>query len=278
MDRRRFSAGLAGALSSLIAPSTASAANTEEGAVTHSNTENAEPSAMPSSKIRKKPVYNMVIYPGMILQDLVGPMTAFKLTMGDIRLVSRDLNPVQTDIGIPVSATTTYEDCPRDGDVLFVPGGLSGTTALMNDSPTLSFLREMSQHVTYVTSVCTGSLLLGAAGLLKGRRATSHWYVHDILEILGAIPIHARVIEDGPVITGGGVTAGLDFGLTIAARLKGESWARKMMLTLEYAPEPPFQGGAPETARAEDVAAVLNRRKARITTAREAAERAAEHL
>ncbi|EEB82406.1 DJ-1/PfpI family protein [Roseobacter sp. GAI101] len=186
MNRREFNA-------SLVAATAAGIFATQQAT--------AQTSAQISQ--RERPIYNMVIYPNMVLQDLVGPMTAFNLTMGEIRLIWKDRTPVATDVGIPITATHTFADCPRNGNVLFVPGGLAGTTQMMEDSDMLSFLREIAGKVDYTTSVCTGGLILGAAGLLKARRATTHWYVHDILPLLGAIPIEARVVEDGNLITGG---------------------------------------------------------------------------
>lgn len=207
------------------------------------------------------PTYTMLIHPDMVMQDLVGPMTAFNLTMGEIRLVWKDRSPIMTDIGLPVAATHDLGDCPDGADVLFVPGGLKGSIALMQDAEVLEFLRLKAEGARFVTSVCTGGLVLGAAGLLRGKHATTHWYVRDLLTKFGAIPSDERVVSDGNVITGGGVTAGLDFGLTLAAILKGDDWAKKMMLTLEYAPAPPFSGGTPATADPADVAAILARRK-----------------
>lgn len=223
----------------------------------------------------KRPIYNMLIYPDMVLEDLVGPMTVFKLTMGETRLVGKNRLPVPTDVGIPLTAIYDFADCPRDGHVLFVPGGLKGTAAVMEDHETISFLQDMSGNVDYVSSVCTGSLILGAAGLLRGRHATSHWYVRNLLPILGAKPVDERVVEDGPVITGAGITAGLDFALTLAARIKGEDWVRKMMLTLEYDPQPPFSGGTPARADKSHVEAVLARRQPGILAAEQAARKAA---
>lgn len=215
----------------------------------------------------------MLIHPGMVMQDLVGPLTAFNLTMGDIRLVWKDKTPVSTDVNIPVTATHDFQDCPETADVFFVPGGLTGSVALMQDQEVLDFVASRAAKARFVTSVCTGSLVLGAAGLLARKRATSHWYVRDLLTHFGAIPLDGRVVTDGNVITGGGVTAGLDFGLTIAAILRGEDWAKRMMLTLEYTPDPPFEGGSPDTAHPDLVAAVLERRQPAIDEAARVASR-----
>jgi cyclohexyl-isocyanide hydratase len=142
----------------------------------------------------------------------------------------------------------TYADCPAL-DVLCVPGG-SGVGDLMEDEETLAFLREQAAGARYVTSVCTGSLVLGAAGLLRGKRATTHWAYRDLLPDLGAIPVHERVVRDGNLFTGGGITAGIDFALTLAAELVGEHEAQAIQLQMEYAPAPPFDSGDPARAPA----------------------------
>ncbi len=256
MNRRDFNAALA-ALGSLSMAQTASAQgiDREDG-----------------------PSYAMLVHPKMVLQDLVGPMTVFNLTMGMIHLVWKDMSPVTSELGISVTPTHTFETCPRDVDVLFVPGGLAGTTLTMQDQEVLAFLRDMAPRARYVTAVCTGTLVLGAAGLLKGKRATSHWYTRDILPVFGAIPVGERVVQDGNLITGGGVTAGIDFGFTVAAALRGEDWAKRVMLTLEYDPAPPFVGGSPATADPADVESILSGRGDALATARAVAEEAATRL
>ena len=134
---------------------------------------------------------------------------------------------------------------------MFLPGGVPGTLNLMRDKETLDFLVEKSKTAKYITSVCTGSLILGAAGLLKGYKATSHWTTLDVLKEFGAIPTAERVVQDRNRITGGGVTAGIDFGLTIAAKLRNWTTAEAIQLYLEYNPQPPFNSGSPKTASAE---------------------------
>jgi len=213
-----------------------------------------------------------LIYPGMILFDLVGPLTCFNMMMADIHLVSKTMDPVKTDTGVTVAPTTTLADCPDEADVLFVPGGLGGTTAMMEDAEVVGFLRSRGAKAKFVTSVCTGSLLLGAAGLLKGKRATSHWYTRDLLPLFGATPVEARVVEDGNVITGAAVTAGIDFGLTLAARLRGEDTAKFIQLLIEYDPHPPFDAGSPDKAGQTLVSSVLSRRASALDAARAAAE------
>jgi cyclohexyl-isocyanide hydratase len=194
------------------------------------------------------PKIGMLVYDDMILMDLNGPHTVFSLIGANVHLVSKDLASVRTDVGIMVQPTATFETCPRDLDVLFVPGGLKGTIACMADRQLLDFLADRGQRARYVTSVCTGSLVLGAAGLLKGFRATSHWYVRDLLPLMGATLDPARVVEDRNRVTGGGVTAGIDFGLMLAARLTDEARAKRAQLVIEYDPQPPFAAGSPEAA------------------------------
>lgn len=224
------------------------------------------------------PVFAMLIYPKMILLDLLGPMTVFNMTRGKVHLVWKDQTPVSTDVGVPLAATTTFKDCPRDVDVFFIPGGLVGSTELMDDEETLLFVREMAGRAKYVTAVCTGSLILGAAGLLKGKKATTLWNVRDILPTFGAVPVHDRVVEDGNLITGGGTTAGIDFGLSIVARLKGEDAAKRIQLIIEYDPQPPFDAGSPEKAGPEITSAFLKIRKPAMDDAKAAAEKAARKL
>lgn len=231
-----------------------------------------------SSSSSEGPVFAMLVHPKMILLDLIGPMTVFNMTRGKVHLVWRDQTPVSTDVGIPVSATTTFKDCPRNVDVFFIPGGLAGSTDLMEDAETLSFVKEMAAGARFVTAVCTGTLVLGAAGLLQGKRATTLWNVRDILPTFGAIPLHDRVVEDGNIITGGGSTAGLDFGLSIVARLRGDEAARRIQLIIEYDPHPPFDAGSPEKAGPEITNSFLRVRKAVMDDAKAAAVRAAERL
>jgi cyclohexyl-isocyanide hydratase len=196
----------------------------------------------------------MLVYPGMFLQDLVGPLAVFESLMNrDIHLVWKDINPVGNEkpehpVLIPVKPTTTFKDCPKNLDVLFVPGGVPGTFTMMEDPEVLVFLAEQSKTARYITSVCTGSLILGAAGLLDGYKATSHWSTLDVLSELGAIPTKERIVVDRNRITGGGVTAGIDFGLKIVSLLRNENYAKAVQLYLEYNPEPPFDAGTPEKA------------------------------
>jgi cyclohexyl-isocyanide hydratase len=204
------------------------------------------------------PPIAMLIYPEMTALDLVGPHHFLGATGARIELVTTgtDLRPVPSDLGLAIQPTATFETSPDDLTLLFVPGGTRGTIAAARDSRTLAFVRDCASRAQYVTSVCTGSLVLGAAGVLRHKRATSHWIVRDLLSQFEAIPTQGRVVRDGNVITGGGVAAGLDFGLTLAAELAGPDAAEGILLVSEYDPEPPFLGGAPETARPEIVEAV----------------------
>ena len=197
--------------------------------------------------------FALLLYPQMTALDLVGPLQIFAQLMNvQTHLVWKDRNIVTCDSGLPIQPTATLADCPDDLTLLFVPGGSHGTLAVMNDDTVLDFLARRGARARYVTSVCTGSLALGAAGLLKGHRATSHWGLRDLLARFGATPVAERVVEDRNRITGAGVTAGLDFGLRLAARLRNEKMARAVQLGLEYDPQPPFpQGGNPATAGAD---------------------------
>ena len=220
----------------------------------------------------------MLIYDDMILLDLTGPMTALVLAMSDIHLVAKSRNPVRTDIGILVHPTTTFDECPDDLDVLFVPGGLAGSLVAMDDEATTAFLADRGSRAKWVTSVCTGSLVLGAAGLLRGYRATSHWYVRDLLLLLGAEMSRDRVVTDRNRITGGGVTAGIDFGLALVAQLRGEDYAKRIQLVLEYDPKPPFSAGSPDTAGPQLAQDVLGRRAKILAQARIAAVNAGNRV
>ncbi|MFW7267773.1 DJ-1/PfpI family protein [Gluconacetobacter sp. Hr-1-5] len=220
----------------------------------------------------------MLVYPDMVLQDLVGPQTILKLLGADIHLVGMDMTPVRTDIGIPVPPTDTPETCPHALDVLFVPGGLIGTIACMNRPEVLEFLKSRAGSARFVTSVCTGSLILAAAGLLRGYRATSHWGVVDLLPLMGARESRERVVVDRNRMTGGGVTAGIDFGLSLAAQLRGQVEAEHVQLVIQYAPQPPFRHGEPSDISSGQMAVEWQRRAGIDRKAREAAEIAARRL
>lgn len=203
----------------------------------------------------------MLIYPGFTALDFVGPHHFLgNLPGAQVHVVTTqpDLSPIASDLGLMVQPTTTMADCPADLTVLFVPGGTAGTIAAAQDEQVLKFIADRASRARYITSVCTGSLVLGAAGVLEGKRATSHWATVPTLERFGAIPVRERVVRDGNVITGAGVSAGIDFGITLAEELRGRLFAEAGVLISEYAPEPPIIGGTLETARPE-VATLLER-------------------
>jgi cyclohexyl-isocyanide hydratase len=196
----------------------------------------------------------MLLYPGFTLLDLAGPQTAFGLN-GQTHLFWKTMDPVPTDMGVSMNPTRTFAEAPENLDVLFVPGGF-GTLEAMQDQEILDFLARVGSSARYVTSVCTGSVILGMAGLLDGYRAATHWGFYEPLEALGAIPSHERVCVDRNRISGGGVTAGVDFGLTVIAEINGVRAAEITQLALEYEPRPPFTAGHPRSARPEIIASV----------------------
>ncbi len=218
----------------------------------------------------------MLVHPKMVMQDLIGPLTVFNLMRCEIHLVWKNREPLITEVGMPVMATTVFRDCPDNLDVLFAPGGLEGTIALMDDQEVLEFFADRGSTARYVTSDCTGSLVLGAAGLLRGYKATSHWSVRDHLALMGATPVHERVVQDRNRITGGGVTAGIDFGLTLAGLLRGQAEAEAIQLVIEYAPAPPFNAGTPETAPKAVVDRVTVNRAEVVERARQKAKQIGE--
>lgn len=210
----------------------------------------------------------LLLFPRMTQLDLTGPFEVFTRMPGaEVLLLWKTLEPIEADTGLRLLPSATLHDCPPL-DVICVPGG-PGVNALMEDAEVLSWLRRQSEEARYVGSVCTGSLVLGAAGLLRGRRATSHWGSRDLLAALGATPIAGRVVRDGNLFTGGGVTAGIDFALTMAAELAGPEAAQAIQLQIEYAPAPPFDAGTPDTAP-PDVLAAARQRNAGTRAEREA--------
>lgn len=210
----------------------------------------------------------LLVFPNVQQLDLTGPYEVFASAEGvAVELIWKSLDPVFSSTKLLLQPTTTFAKCARL-DVVCIPGG-GGINPLLEDEAVLNFIREQASRARYVTSVCSGALLLGAAGLLRGRRATTHWYAHDFLEKFGAIPVDARIVKDGNVITAGGVTAGIDFGLSVVAELLGREEAETVQLALEYAPAPPFNSGTPATASA-DVIARTRLRNAKSRAAREA--------
>lgn len=200
----------------------------------------------------------LLVFPNVQQLDLTGPYEVFATLPGvSVHLLWKNLDLLHSSTGLALKPTRTFADCPVL-DVLCIPGGL-GIDALLEDDETLAFIHQQAASVKYLTSVCTGALVLGAAGLLRGKRATTHWASHDLLEYFGAIAVHERVVRDGNLLTGGGVTAGIDFALTMASELIDEAHAQTVQLQLEYAPAPPFDAGHPDTAPARVVERALER-------------------
>ena len=219
----------------------------------------------------------LLLFPGLTQLDLTGPLEVFHRLPGVRRhLLWKTLDPVRSDSGLCLLPDTTFADCPVL-DVVFVPGG-PGQIELMDDGDTLAFLRRAAAGCRLVTSVCTGSLVLAAAGLLDGYRATCHWSSLDQLALLGAIPVPERVVRDRDRITGAGVTSGIDFGLAVLAELAGPALAERAQLQMEYDPAPPFHAGSPQTAPPELVASVRADLVPFLARRRAATLRAAERL
>jgi cyclohexyl-isocyanide hydratase len=191
-----------------------------------------------------------LIYPGVTQLDATGPAQILSRVPGAvIHMIWKTLDPVQTDAGFSINPTDDFESGP-DLDVICVPGGM-GQRQLMVDADVIAFLSRQGGQARYVTSVCSGSLLLGAAGLLKGYRSACHWAFRDALPMFGAEPVAERIVRDRNRMSGGGVTAGIDFGLALAAELAGEDVAKEIQLFVEYDPAPPFNAGSPESAGPE---------------------------
>lgn len=219
----------------------------------------------------------MLLYPGLTNLDLAGPYEVLaKLPGSRVDLVWKTLDPIVSDAGQSLVPSRRIADAPQY-DIIFVPGG-PGQVALMDDLEVLDFIRRQGEAARWVTSVCTGALVLGAAGLLRGYRAATHWTAMDQLGMFGAIPTHQRVVHDRNRLTGGGVTAGIDFALTLAAILFGDDAARRATLGLEYAPAPPFDCGLPERAPPALVEDIRRYGAARAAVRLAASERAAARL
>ncbi|MCB4770679.1 DJ-1/PfpI family protein [Ancylobacter sp. Lp-2] len=217
----------------------------------------------------------MLLYPNLTQLDLTGPFEVFA-RFAELRrhLVWKTLDPVTDSGGLRLLPSVSFADCPP-ADILFVPGG-PGQLALMEDAETLDFLRRQAAGAQYVTSVCTGSLVLAAAGLLGGRRATSHWLSLDQLALFGAEPVAERVVMDGNVVTGAGVTSGIDFALTLTAHIFGRERAERAQLAMEYDPAPPFPGGSPASSDPAVTALIRAETSAFQETRRAVARRVAE--
>lgn len=211
--------------------------------------------------------FGLLCFPGVQQLDLTAPYEVFaSMQNSEVHLVWKDTSPVVSATGLVLQPTTSFDACPPL-DVICIPGG-AGINALLEDEIALSFICMQAAQARFVTSVCTGSLVLGAAGLLKGKKATSHWNAVDFLAGFGAVATQGRVVRDGNLFTAGGVTAGIDFGLTIVAALRNREEAESIQLALEYAPEPPFHSGVPQEATADVLAAT----KARLAGSRDARE------
>jgi cyclohexyl-isocyanide hydratase len=211
----------------------------------------------------------LLLFPRLTQLDLTGPFETFaRIPDATVHLIGKTDEPVTSDVGLVLTPTVTLTSCP-ELDVICVPGG-PGVNDLLVDSDVLDFLRRQAAKARYVTSVCSGALVLGAAGLLVGYRATTHWASLDLLSQFGATPVKTRVCIDRNRVTGGGVTAGIDFGLYLAGELAGQPTAERIQLYLEYAPVPPFAAGTPETAPPavvsafQDLAAPMLRRRAEL--------------
>ena len=217
------------------------------------------------------------IYPGMTQLDFTGPHTIFSRIPGaEVIVASEPGGPIASDGGLIFAGTKRLAEIERC-DLLFVPGGMAATDVI-NDRAFMAEFERLAAGARYLTSVCTGSLVLGAAGLLKGKHAACHWAWRDMLPLFGAIPDQGRVVRDGDIITGGGVTAGIDFALAVAAELAGDTVAQAIQLGIEYAPAPPFDAGRPETAPAEALAMVKARMAAALPERLVGAKAAAARL
>lgn len=219
----------------------------------------------------------LVLFPRLTQLDMTGPYEVFaRLPNAKVHLIWKNREPVTSDVGLQILPTITFAECP-DLDVICVPGG-PGMNALLEDEEVLAFLRKQGEKARYVTSVCTGALVLGAAGLLKGYKAATHWASMDFLKAYGAEPTNVRVCIDRNRVTGGGVTAGIDFGLHLASILTDRTTAEKIQLYMEYNPQPPFQAGSPDTAPAEVVSGFRSMAAGMLDQRREAVERSAKKL
>lgn len=204
----------------------------------------------------------LLLFPGITPLDIVGPAEVFS-SVSDIQVhfVWKDTNPIKTGSGWYLVPTIDFENAPQF-DVICIPGG-NGQITLMDDTQTLEFIKTQAKNARFITSVCTGSLILGAAGLLIGYKATCHWMSLDQLSLLGAIPVKQRVVQDRNRITGAGITAGIDFALMLIAKLYGEKTARMVQLRMEYNPKPPLDAGSPDKVSVDEITELVNKVKDR---------------
>jgi cyclohexyl-isocyanide hydratase len=236
-----------------------------------------------ANQTRKAPVMpaplqiGLLVFPKLTQLDLTGPLQVFSSVPGaQVHLIWKRIEPVRSDSVLVLTPTTTFADCPQL-DVICVPGGV-GVDDMIDDQEMLDFLRQQAEGAKYITSVCTGPLVLGAAGLLRGYRAATHWTAMDFLGAFGATPTRTRVCVDRNRITGGGVTAGIDFALTLVSMLVDRATAEAIQLRLEYNPAPPFNAGSPDTAPAELLARIRERNAPTQARRGEAIHRAAARM
>jgi cyclohexyl-isocyanide hydratase len=239
-----------------------------------SNSVQAADGAAAGTSSRQSMHCNIVTVPDMVQLDITGPFEVLARTPGwTVDLVAATMDPVRTDRGLRLVPTATRETA-RKSDIIVIPGGTGIDTAML-DPQWVAYVKQEAKRSQYIFGICTGSLLLGAAGLLQGHRAGGHWQARDLLTNFGAIVSNDRMTQDGNIYTSGGVTSGIDVALRVVADLAGEETARKIQLAMEYDPAPPFKGGTPYTSPPEIVAAVLadstKRRAMRETQVAEAA-------
>lgn len=222
----------------------------EQSAERKSETSHAHPAGAAGVPESAKAEIQMLVYPRFTTLDLIGPQHVFSLLGPEyrVRLVWKDVNELVSDTGVPIRPTAAFRDCSETPAVLFVPGGTDGTLAAMEDKEVREFVASRGAKAKYVTSVCTGAMVLGAAGLLNGYKATTHWLALESLKKFGAEPVAERVVVDRNRVTGAGVTAGIDFALTLASKIKDEAYAKAIQLMMEYDPQPPFNSGNPRVA------------------------------
>ena len=188
-----------------------------------------------------------VLFDDVTQLDFTGPAQVLcRLPDATVHVAAKTLAPIRTDAGFSICPSVTFGDCPQ-ADLICIPGGM-GTAAAIEDDALMAFVKQQGTNAQYITSVCTGSLILGAAGFLKDRKATTHWSSISLLEICGATYTEGRVVQDGNLYTGGGVTAGIDFALTVVAAIRGDEVAQTIQLAMEYNPQPPFDSGHPSRA------------------------------
>jgi len=263
------------ALTTLIAPILATLANAEQRGSTMSATQvGSYLDKMPAAWAGREKIA-IVVYEHMVPLDVIGPHYFLgRLPGAQVQFVARNLDPVTCESGLTIMPSATFDSCASDLDVLLVGGGSSGTVAAMRDQRTIDFLADRGSRAKWVTSVCTGALLLGQAGLLRGYRATSHWVARPLLKEFGATEVDQRVVFDRNRVTGAGVSAGLDFALALIQRLRPLDFAQTVQLLAEYAPEPPLHSGTPEGAPPAVVTEVRQLTSDFIDSARELARSA----